>query len=120
MLPPDILSLLESDESTLAVENGQLKQQLQGVQSQLEQATTLINTMQIDYKKAMDQTNLKGQYDIQKELIKQQTTLSDQKLQNSGDIMQELVKQIQIVSNKVQELEVKMGDKGESVSIETE
>jgi hypothetical protein len=119
-MPPEILQVLETDEAQLSVENMQLKQQMQQVQAENEQAKQLIQSMQIDYKKAMDVQALKSETDIKRELIKSSTTLKDQELENSGDIMQEVIKHIDLLTNKMNEIELKVEKKGESVSIETE
>ena len=78
----------------------------------------MIKSMRIDYQKAMDVQSLKSQTDLQKELIKQDTTLKDQAMQNQGDIMQELVKYIAPLAERVDQLTAIVNQKGLSVDLE--
>lgn len=117
-LPPEKLQLLESDEAQLSTMLAQAQNQIQMLTQQNEQLNQLVSSMQIDYKKAMDVQTLKSQTDIQKELIKQETTLADQELQNSGDIMQEIVKHMDFMAKKISELEMKVD--GNQISVETD
>jgi hypothetical protein len=85
-MPPELLQIIDADETTVAAENASLKQQMQGKEQELEQAIELIKSMQIDYKKAMDVQTLKSQTDIQKELIKGDVAIQKQQLANQVEI----------------------------------
>jgi hypothetical protein len=117
-MPPELLQIIDADETTVAAENASLKQQLEQQGMELQQASELIKSMQIDYQKAMDVQTLKSQTDLQKTQMQGENKLEEQELKNQGAILKEVVSGIQIVMDKMNELEAKVS--GNTLTVEGE
>lgn len=129
-LGPELAQVLDEDDpQRVFVENAQLKQQMQQQQAQLEQATELIKSMQIDYQKAMDVQRLKGEQDMQKENLRSQNDLQKEtvkgeydlqktELQNQGKVLSQIADGVQIALSKISELEARVS--GNTLTLEGE
>jgi hypothetical protein len=117
-LPPDILAQLDQDEQAIFAENVQLKQQVQEVSAQLQEATDLIKSMQIDYKKAMDVQQLKSETDITKTLITQQGQAKDEQIQNAEQIVNMMMQHINTLNKRLDDITGKLDSNKLEIEIE--
>ena len=107
-LPPNVLGMLEQDEQAVFTENMQLKQQMEGLTAEYEQAMDLIKSMQIDYKKAMDVQSLKSETDLQKVGIQSATTLSKTEMEIQSKMLSEVLTGFRDMQKQISDLSEKI------------
>jgi hypothetical protein len=101
---PSVANAEGMDEEKALAENMQLKTQMQSMQAQLEQANQLIQSMEIDYKKAMDVQTLKGQQEMEKVQLQSETTLIKTEMDNQAKVLSQLADGINVVTQKLESL----------------
>lgn len=99
-LPPGVLDLSKADPQSVAIENKQLKGQLEQITQQFEQAEELIKSMKIDSDTKLQVQDMKSDTDLQRELIKADAKVREQEKENQGEIIQALIKNVEFLLNE--------------------